>query len=1390
MKTIKSLTGLATLLLFFSPTLNAQDVLTGHEAAAVFQKAEIVRTSKYSTAPSFIKFKANERIDFDDFQTWTKSAMKLDAGMGFTLLSTEKDRLGQKHYRYQQTWNGKLIEHAKWIVHVHNDKVISMNGLIFSSIQSSNAATLSESIALNQATDFIAADLYKWEIEIEEEHVKRESGNPDATYFPSGELLYVSSGGSYAPSSYRLAYKFNIYAHTPVSRHDIYVDASNGEIIYVNEVFHSIDVPGTAETAYSGSQTIIADSFGGSYRLRETTRGNGVNTYDMNEGTNYGNAVDFVDDDNIWNNANADLDEYATDAHWGAEMTYDYYWLEHQRNSIDDNGFALNSYVHYDVEYANAFWDGQRMTYGDGNGGTWDPLTALDIAGHEVTHGLTTFTAGLVYQAESGALNESFSDIFGTSIENFARPLNWNWDIGEDIGSPLRSMSNPNSFGDPDTYFGTNWASLTGGDNGGVHTNSGVQNFWYYLLVEGGTGTNDNSDAYTVNGLGFEEASDIAFRNLTVYLTDNSNYAEARFYAIQAAVDLFGGCTPQVEATTNAWYAVGVGPEYVSTVIADMDAPLTLGCSAPFTVDFSNLSSNGTTFEWDFGDGNTSTDISPSHTYLADGLYTIQLIADGGLCGIDTTEWIDFISVDPVNPCIVNMPDAGTGPIQTECNGTLFDSGGASDNYGADEDAQITVAPLGAATVDINFVLFDVEAGQSGSCNYDYLEVFDGPTTASPSLGVFCNNNIPTTLSSTGESLTFLFHSDGGVQDAGFQIDWNCNYPTVPPTADYISDTDTTCNGEIAFTDLSSDGPSQWLWDFGDGNTSTDQNPTHDYTVNGDYTVVLTVTNLNGNDSKTEIDFIHVDLPVAPGGTGDNICENQTADLTAMNNTGGDLIWFDSPTGGTQLFNGPNFTTSPLTTTTSFYVEESVTGAQETMGPADNTFGTGGFFSGDQHLVFDVTEPLLLKSVLVYADGAGDRIIELRDNFGVVVQSLTVNIPNGPSVVNLNFDLEVGTDWQLGTEDGSSPALYRNNSGPSYPYSSLGGEVIITQASPGLDWYYFFYNWVLEEKGCTSERTEVIANVSSQADASIDPVSPLCSSDTPIALTSSEAGGIWSGTGVNGTDFEPGTAGVGNHTVYYDISGTCGDIDSISISVADSYDATITNPGVLCTDASPLNLISADAGGVWTGTGITDANAGTFDPALAGDGTHTIDYVISGSCGDSDQIDIIVNEKPDPSVDPAGPFCRYEQPYQMTATTAGGQWSADCGACISLTGEFSPLISGSGTWLIYYSVGGVCSDASTTAIAVSECLGVEENVGQGISVYPNPTKNEITIDFGNVFEGSIKITDMRGREVFNKSINESKTELLLKDHISRGTYILSIFDADLKAVRTEKLIIQ
>lgn len=1359
---------------------------------ALFPNAQMVRTGKYSEAPSYIRFFTGQEIDQDDSFAWMKKNFRLAEGMSFRLISTENDQLGHQHFRYQQTYNGKDVEHAIWIIHIHQGKVYSMNGLIYPTLSVNQQASLSENIAMQHAVDFVGANVYKWELAEEEAHVKREQNDPNATYYPHGELVYVSKEFSFAPSSYRLAYKFNIYAHEPVSRAWIYVDAQTGEVLAENEVFHHVDAVGTAQTAYSGTQTITADDMGGQFRLRETSRGNGVNTYNMQTGTVYGNAVDFLDDDNNWANANASLDEYATDAHWGAEMTYDYFWYQHGRNSIDGNGFALNSYVHYDVNYANAFWDGQRMTYGDGNG-TWNPLTAIDIAGHEVTHGLTTFTANLVYSAESGALNESFSDIFGVSIENYALPSNWDWLMGEDIGSALRSMSNPNAYGDPDTYFGTNWASLTGPDNGGVHTNSGVQNFWYYLLVTGGTGTNDNGDNYTVNGIGWAEASQIAFRNLTVYLGPSSDFAEARFYGIQSAVDLFGGCTPQVEACTNAWYAVGVGPEYVAAVIADMDPGVSSSCQAPFTVDFSNISINGTSFEWDFGDGNTSTALNPTHTYNAYGSYTVTLIADGGLCGIDTTVWVDIIDVDTANPCIVTMPTNGTAPTQQACSGLLHDSGGPSGNYGADEDAIITISPIGAATVDLIFNSFDIEAGQSGSCNYDYLEIYDGPNTSSPLIDTYCNNNVPPgTVSSSGSSITIVFHSDPGVEEAGYEIQWNCVLPTTPPDANFTSNVDTTCNGQVLFTDLSTSGPSSWAWDFGDGNSSTTQHPSHSYTANGLYSVTLTVSNVNGSDAITYTDLIYVDLPPAPATTGDNICENTSATLSATGSGSGDLEWFTQPTGGASINTGSTYTTSALASTTSYWVEENIPGPQQNMGPADNTFGAGGFFNGDQHLVFDVNSPVTLKTVRVYANGSGNRDIELRNSSGIVVQSATIFIPDGEQVITLDFSLDVGTGWQLGTAPGSNQDLYRNSNGPAYPYTVGGGEVTIVESSPNppnnLNYYYFFYDWVIEGPACTSARTEVIATVTPNADASIDPVAPMCSGDAAVTLTAAETGGNWSGTGVSGSSFDPSVAGNGTHTVVYTISGTCGDVDSIDIQVADSYDATITQTSILCNDDAPVTITSVDNGGVWSGTGITNSSTGEFDPSVAGVGTHTITYTITGSCGDSDTEDVIVEETLDATVDPAGPFCRYEAPHTMISATSGGTWSADCGSCIdALTGVFDPDAAGPGTWTITYNFGGNCPSSDVTTVQVDDCLGIQD-IDNSISIYPNPSNGFFIISVEKPLDVSIVITDLTGRIVFEKFYGQkSKIEIDLSSQLATGTYFIALMDSNNELIHVQKM---
>lgn len=383
----------------------------------------------------------------------------------------------------------------------------------------------------------------------------------------------------YAPENLRLAYKLDIYAQQPSSRNYIYIDAANGDVILVINRIHTVDVIGTAETRYSGTQNITTDFTGAVYRLRESGRGNGIQTFDMNNSNLFGNAVDFVDNDNFWNNVNADQDEVATDAHWGAEMTYDYFLNIHGRNSIDNNGFILRNIVHYSTNLGVAFWNGLWATYGDGDGIDETPYTAIDVVGHEFTHGLIDFTANFISQNEPGALNESFSDIFGNLIEGYGKGA-INWRGGEDFttnGLGIRNMADPKEFMDPDTYLGTWWYPIIDcdfwppstflncqcppvpiNDNCGVHINSGVQNYWFYLLSEGGSGTNDNGDNYSLHGIGADNSADIAYRNLTVYLNSASQYADARQGSIWATEDLYGTDSFEWCENIRAWNAVGV----------------------------------------------------------------------------------------------------------------------------------------------------------------------------------------------------------------------------------------------------------------------------------------------------------------------------------------------------------------------------------------------------------------------------------------------------------------------------------------------------------------------------------------------------------------------------------------------------------------------------------------------------------------------------------------------------------------------------------------------------------------------------------------------------------------------------------------------------------------
>lgn len=659
MKRILQVT-LSVLAMFIAGFATAQNTVTGNEAEKMIPGAESIITTKVSKIPTFVKFRSGSELDFNNFNSWLSTTFNLPINYGLLLLNIENDKqLNMLHYRYRQTINGLPLDRTMMIVHTKNNKVVSVSAEVFENVPNiSDAASLTEEEALNMALSYMNADSYRWQSTYQEKQLKKTTGDPNATWYPKAELVYAPVKGVFTAESYRLAYKFDIYAEKPVKRNYIYVDALTGEIILDENRIHDVDVPATAHTQYSGIKTMMTSGSAGNYVMSEVGRGNGIHTYN-NQTNNNPQNVDFVNVTTTWNQVNPQLDQYATDAHYGAEKTYDFYDSLFGRNSIDGAGFALFSYVHVQVNLVNAFWDGTEMNYGDGDFTTYTPLTSMEITGHEITHGFTQFTAGFSGGGEPGGMNEGFSDCFGVSVRRMGQQTNVDWLIGDQIGGgTFRDMQNPLNTGNPICYQGANWDFNTQE----VHQNSTPFSHCYYLVTEGGSGTNEFSQTYNVTALGLPEAEQIWYRMQAFYNMPNSQYIDARTNSIQAATDLYGGCSTEVISVTNAWYAVHVGAAYVPTApIAGFNAA-TNYCSLPASVSFTNTTTNGGNYIWYFGDGDTSSLQNPTHIYLTAGSFTVKLVATSA-CGTD--------SVTQTNYIVINPPAAPTSnsPVDISCGG-------------------------------------------------------------------------------------------------------------------------------------------------------------------------------------------------------------------------------------------------------------------------------------------------------------------------------------------------------------------------------------------------------------------------------------------------------------------------------------------------------------------------------------------------------------------------------------------------------------------------------------------------------------------------------------------------------------------------------------------------
>ncbi|MGW5194681.1 M4 family metallopeptidase [Kribbella sp. NPDC004138] len=465
----------------------------------------------------------------------TAAALGLGTGEQLKVRDVVKDADGTEYVRYDRTFNGLKV--------VGGDLIVKRKGESIGQVTYNRGAkavavatkpTLSQSAALTkgaQAAKFKA------------------TGN-------KGELVVFVT-----PTKPVLAYEVvttGVKAdQTPSVLHS-FVDAKSGAVLAQDDEIKT----GTGNSMYSGTVSIGTS---GSYTMTDPTRG-GNYTTDLNGATS-GNGTTFTDPDDTWGTGAASNRQTAgVDAHYGAQLTWDYYKNVHGRNGIFNNGQGARSRVHYGNAYVNAFWDGTQMTYGDGSANT-HPLTAIDVAGHEMSHGVTEATANLDYSGDAGGLNEATSDIFGTAVEFSANNSSDPGDylIGEKIningnGTPLRYMDKPSKDGRSVDC----WSTSTGGLD--PHYSSGPLNHWFYLASEGTgskviggvTHSSTACNGATITGIGRDVAAKVWYRTLSTKLSSGSTYKDAREGAINSAKELYGADSAQCKGIEAAFNGISV----------------------------------------------------------------------------------------------------------------------------------------------------------------------------------------------------------------------------------------------------------------------------------------------------------------------------------------------------------------------------------------------------------------------------------------------------------------------------------------------------------------------------------------------------------------------------------------------------------------------------------------------------------------------------------------------------------------------------------------------------------------------------------------------------------------------------------------------------------------
>lgn len=520
-----------------------------------------------------------EQMHVGELFTTYKNSTGLALNDSMHLVEEWTDSIGCFHHRYyQQYHNGLLVEGAEYREHFNDDYVILSNGWVAENMTLEADTPFSSYEALELALSSVNAEMYAWE---DTSTIYDDDSNIVAVdYYPKGELVYaLLDDDTVEQSKYKLAWKFEILTLSPHDSRLVYIDAQTGEVLKN----YSQRRHGDFIHLYYGYKTNLDTKYIGGLRSKFFLEANdatrNIRTKDNHTQLNLDkwNYTQIPDDlDDHWGS-----DHWAaTSAHYVVQMAWDMFQYGAGRNGMDGKGKGVRVYADFDrgTSSSDAYWIPKKtgnyeyILFSRGpkfNPTTWLPVT-YDIAGHEFAHGVTHYSSRLGAINESGALDESFSDICGFLTERYAQPNTWDWTIGEDFITPqLRDMQLPSSVpipywtfptspAYPDWYKSSNYwtyAPTEQEDFGGVHINCSVQNRWFYLLSMGGVQLSK-----TVGGIGINKAARITLFSYLNFVGQTETYPQARAHAVAAARFLYGKCSFEERQTCRAWAACNIGP--------------------------------------------------------------------------------------------------------------------------------------------------------------------------------------------------------------------------------------------------------------------------------------------------------------------------------------------------------------------------------------------------------------------------------------------------------------------------------------------------------------------------------------------------------------------------------------------------------------------------------------------------------------------------------------------------------------------------------------------------------------------------------------------------------------------------------------------------------------